>query len=91
MADFDSQQLLKFLAEKWANRPCPMCGKGPWNVQNKTFQLMEFHQGGVVIGGPVVPIVPVACSNCGNTVLVNAILAGVVKPDAPSPEPEKKP
>jgi len=28
---------------------------------------------------PIVPVLPVTCATCGNTVLVNAIVAGVAK------------
>ena len=41
---------------------------------------MEFNQGNLVLGGQLVPVVPVVCNNCGNTVLVNAILAGLIPP-----------
>jgi hypothetical protein len=62
-----------------------MCGSGPWSVQDKVFQLTEFHEGSVIIGGPVVPVIPVTCGNCGHTVLVNAIVAGLMSPQAPTP------
>jgi hypothetical protein len=78
MATFDTQHILSFLGDKWRGRPCQMCGVGKWNVQESTFQLTEFNQGSMVIGGPVIPVVPVTCDNCGNTVLVNAILTGIV-------------
>ena len=33
----------------------------------------------MVIGGSaLVPVVPITCGNCGNTVLINAIVAGLV-------------
>jgi hypothetical protein len=67
-----------------------MCGKGPWNVQDSTFQLTEYNEGSFVVGGPVIPVVPVICGNCGHTVLVNAILSGVVKP-SPPPSPKEEP
>jgi len=84
------QKVIDFLSEKWGGKGCPMCGKGPWNVPDNTFQLMEFHSGNLVMGGPLIPVIPVSCGNCGNTVLVNAIIAGVVKPESPSPTQEKK-
>ena len=70
-----------------------MCNTGPWNAQNKTFQLTEFHQGNFVVGGPVVPVVPITCGNCGHTLLVNAIIAGLMpaEPPVPSNAPEKTP
>jgi hypothetical protein len=66
-----------------------MCGTSQWSVQDKVYQLSEFHGGNLVVGGPLVPVIPVSCTNCGNTVLVNAIIAGAIKPDAPQQEEKK--
>ena len=85
MAKFDSAKLLSHLKVKWASRACPMCGSGPWSVQDSTFQLTEFNEGSMVIGGPVIPVVPVVCSNCGYTALVNALVSGAIR----QPEPPK--
>jgi len=79
MADYDPQDMIKFLNDKWKGKPCLMCGEGSWAIQNKTFQLMEFNKGSLVVGGPIIPVIPVICNNCGNTVLVSAITAGVVE------------
>lgn len=84
MAKIDANKVIKFLSEKWRNRPCPVCGISAWSVQDSTYELREFNQGNMVLGGPLIPVVPVICSNCGNTILVNAILAGVVPPEVPS-------
>jgi hypothetical protein len=79
MSKADSEKIIKYLQEKWAGRPCPMCGNAGWSVQDSVFELREFHGGSMVIGGSaLIPVVPVACNNCGNTVLINAIVAGVV-------------
>lgn len=80
MSNFDTEKLLSHLKVKWASRPCPMCGSGPWNVQDSIFQLLEYSEGGISIGGPVIPVIPVACTNCGNTVLVNAIVSKALVP-----------
>lgn len=81
MSKIDSEKVIKHLQEKWKGARCSMCGEGSWAVQDSAFQMTEFSHGGLAIGGPVIPVVPVMCSNCGNTVLINAILAGVVKQD----------
>jgi hypothetical protein len=78
MADIKTDAVIAFLNSKWGNRSCPMCNKGPWSVQDRVFQLNEFHQGNLVVGGPLIPVIPVSCGNCGHTVLVNAIIAGVL-------------
>lgn len=84
-----SEAALVFLQKKWGNKACPMCGTGQWAVQDNVYQLTEYHSGNVVLGGPIVPVIPVSCANCGNTVLVNAIIAGAVKPDGSQPEAKK--
>ena len=80
MAKFDGNKAIAHFSAKWAGRSCPMCGIGGWNVQDSTYQLLEFNQGSLVVGGPVIPVIPVVCNNCGNTLLVNAIIAGVIEP-----------
>jgi hypothetical protein len=75
------EKLTRFVAAKW--RPpfqCPYCLTNNWNITHEVFQLTEFSGAGLVIGGPVVPIAPVTCNNCGHTVLLNAIIAGVIEP-----------
>jgi predicted nucleic-acid-binding Zn-ribbon protein len=86
MSKFDTKKFITFITEKWGGKSCPMCGKGPWSVQEKVFQLTEFHDGNMVIGGPLMPLVPVTCNNCGYTVVVNAIIAGAVTTPAQLPE-----
>lgn len=80
MAKFNSEKFLSHLKEKWGGRPCPLCGIGNWNVSDSVYELREFHDGNLVLGsGPIVPVVPVTCSNCGNTIMVNALLSGAVE------------
>lgn len=55
-----------------------MCHVVNWSVQDSIYQLAQFNQGALVIGGSVVPVITVVCGNCGNTILVNAITAGVL-------------
>jgi len=79
MSKINNQIMIEHLREKWKN-PCPMCGINNWNVQDTAYELREFHGGNVVFGsGPIIPVVPVICANCGNVVLVNAIVAGAVE------------
>ena len=60
-----------------------MCNSGPWAIGTEIFELREFHGGNLVIGpGKLLPVVGVTCTNCGNTILVNAITAGLVNREA---------
>lgn len=86
MAKFEGSKVIQHLQTKWHGRSCPMCNAGTWNVQDSTYQLMEFNpQAGLVIGGPVIPVIPIVCSNCGNTLLINAITAGIIGPAGGQP------
>lgn len=76
----DVEKTLKHLNEKWGNRPCAQCGANNWSVADKVFELREFQGGDLIIGNsPIVPVVPVNCINCGNTILVNALIAGAIE------------
>ncbi len=78
----ESEKLVKHLKEKWNGRSCPMCQTGNWTISDTIFEIREFNQGSVVIGaGPLIPVIPVTCENCGNTLFINAIKAGIVDPN----------
>ena len=79
MTKVESDNFIRHLSDKWNIRGCPMCGTRNWNVSDKVFELREFHGGSLVLGpGPIVPLIPVICGNCGNVVLVSAIVSGTV-------------
>jgi ribosomal protein S27AE len=90
VSKIDNQKVTAHLQNKWGSRACPMCGKGPWNVQDSTYQITEYHEEGFVVGGPVIPVIPVICGNCGYTILVNAILAGLMERSAPPKKEEPR-
>jgi hypothetical protein len=71
---------------------CAVCGSNNWQI-DAVFELRRFHGGSLVVGGdPILPVFPVTCNVCGNTVLINAVRAQVVEgPNAQAPsetEPE---
>lgn len=75
MTKIDGQNMIAYLKDKWEGRRCPMCGKGNWSVQDTVYEIREFNEGSFVVGGPVIPVVPIVCTNCGNTVFLNAIIS----------------
>jgi hypothetical protein len=78
--------LMKFLNERWKMPPCQMCGDAGWVVSDRVFELREFTQGALVIGGGSViyPVIPINCPKCGHTLLLSAILAGIIEEPAPT-------
>lgn len=57
---------------------CPLCGHRNWSFSDKIFQLLEFDEKGIVLGGAAFPVIPLTCDNCGNTYLINALLADLL-------------
>ncbi len=88
MSQIDLAKVIDFLQAKWMNRPCPMCGSDGWAVQQGMFALLELRDESTAVGNSlpkpvtsaaqVVPVVPVVCKSCGNTVLISAIVANVI-------------
>ena len=70
-----NQEKLNDYLKKLTPHVCPLCGKGPWVAGNTVFQLIEYNQNSIVIGGPVLPVIPICCENCGNTYFVNTLIA----------------
>ena len=76
----DSEKLIQLLKSKWQEQqPCPMCKKGEWSVQDKIFELREFRKEGLNVGSPIMPVIPITCLNCGNTVLINALVSKILE------------
>jgi predicted nucleic-acid-binding Zn-ribbon protein len=79
---FTEDEKQKLLAAIQARVPsirnCPVCGNNNWTLANGYVQLpLQKEIGSTVLGGPVLPCVPIICTNCGNTVLLNAFILGL--------------
>ena len=61
---------------------CPICKSGTWTVSDTIFELREFQGGSLVIGGNqgIYPVIPLTCSNCGNTYFLNPLMLGILEP-----------
>ena len=85
-----SQRAELWLRTHWSHSACPFHGPTRWEVGNVLAQAMAFSGGGLVVGGPVYPLVVVTCATCGYTVFVNAIKVGIVQAEpaaAQTPQP----
>ena len=75
----------KFINDKvstvWkGNRECPICISRTTWVIGTPVEVREFNEGNHCPGAAITPLIQVECSNCGYTVLFNAIALGVVDP-----------
>lgn len=64
---------IAWLEEKWGTqRQCPYCDANDWTVGTPLDDILDEGD------GKVSPYFTVTCDNCGNTVNVNAVMAGVL-------------
>lgn len=63
---------------------CPMCKDCKWSVMDEVMQLVPYYTRGTGFGGDRIPVVFICCSECGYTVLFNAIAAGLVESFPPT-------
>ena len=80
LSEEQHKKLVEFVRNRWKTPVgCPVCRENNWSVSREVYELREFHGGGMVVGGnsAIAPICPVTCGNCGNTLLINALVAHV--------------
>jgi hypothetical protein len=77
LADDEKATLLRHINAKWTAKTCPFCNQSKWDIGGWSPILLGPGAGNVVIGGAVLPSVAMVCMTCGNTVLINAIIAGI--------------
>jgi ribosomal protein S27AE len=68
---------------------CPLCGQAEWCLSDTVIQVEAFQVVGKatrrsrtdprICPDPLMPLVPLACGQCGYTLLFNAVLTGMVK------------
>lgn len=82
--------VLRRLNENPVQRVCPICGGIKFSVSNTIFEMREFNNGNMVIGGnqSLYPVLPVSCDKCGNTFFLNALTLGLINQN--KNEEEKK-
>lgn len=59
-------ELISALQKKGSTHPCSRCGATRFEIVGESFMPIQENPNAVVIGGPSVPTVIVACSNCGH-------------------------
>jgi predicted nucleic-acid-binding Zn-ribbon protein len=74
------QKFLEWLNQHWKTaKICPICGNTEWLLNDKLWELREFTEGTIRLGGPIMPLGTVQCKNCGHTLLFNALTSGFME------------
>jgi hypothetical protein len=74
------EQIIAALQNKIALGPCPRCHSSSFALAGETAIPLGDNPGKIWFGGPVVPTVIVACTNCGHLMLHASITLGVPLP-----------
>ena len=74
-------KLIKHLEEKWGEKACPMCHAGEWAISDNVYGLQEANSfKKQKLKRASMPLMALTCDNCGYTILVNTIAAGITPP-----------
>ncbi len=76
--ELDPAKLNEWFADKWKHGECPVCGTNLWTPLPRLGMVPNLNPIGP-ISTNVVPVLLIGCANCGYTLQVNALVAGVLK------------
>jgi hypothetical protein len=62
-------------------KQCFVCGASKWEVNHYLAEMRLFRRGDISLQDGVYPVAVAHCATCGNTVLFNAIIRGIVQQD----------
>jgi hypothetical protein len=71
------RQVAAWIESKWTTSQCPFHGATTWELGGVLAQVPEFTPS-LTRGGQVYPVFVLTCTECGYSVLVNAIKAELV-------------
>jgi len=72
------EAIATYLNSKGAPRPCPVCGNPHWEIGSHILDGTLFRGGGLVVGGPSMPMFLIVCKNCFYIRHFMAIPAGIL-------------
>lgn len=82
MIKLNDQKFLAAINDKWTSKNCPMCGNNNWNIDSNIVTALRIAEnGGVSLGGNVMPLVAITCMNCGNVIFVNPLIVNALDKD----------
>ena len=70
----------KEFEENWKNKKCPFCEGKEWAFSDKIFEIREFQEGSLILGGDssILPIIVFICEKCSHAVFLSAIKLGLL-------------
>jgi hypothetical protein len=72
-------RLAQWVDEHWRGVTCPVCSTNGWDIGGDILEIFPLGAEGVY------PFIPITCKTCGNTLLINTVIAGVYPPPPERP------
>jgi hypothetical protein len=72
------QKIVEHLKRKWTVQTCPMCKQNNWEIHGQVTLSLTAATGRATGAGQALPCAVVICQVCGNSVIVNLVVAGIV-------------
>lgn len=73
--NINRKKLISTINSKWQTKSCPLCGKNNWDIGDQMITMVGVGEDkSIQLGGQFMPLIPVVCSNCGNTILINPLV-----------------
>lgn len=74
----DRQRIVSVINERVSDWTCRLCKHNEWTLADGLIALvLQAKPGTVMVGGPTLPCFAATCTNCGNTLLLNAMALGL--------------
>ena len=84
---FNIENVIDHLNQNRDNSPFPMCGSINRIVTDKVYEFREFNEGNEALKNcSIFPVVPVSCNECGNSIMINALISGAIKRQNDKPD-----
>lgn len=73
------QKIIAHLKRTWTVQMCPMCNQNNWEIHGQITLTLGGTPGHASGASQSLPCAAVICQVCGNSVIVNLVVAGVLQ------------
>jgi hypothetical protein len=73
------ERIIQHLKSGWTVQTCPMCKKSNWEVHGPVTLSLGGGSEYSAAPGQNLPCAAIVCQSCGNTLIVNLVVAGIVR------------
>lgn len=85
LSEDQKAQVQAWIEQKWNDVRCWACrpDEDTWAISDVLMEIRGYEGGYLVAGpSPLIPVVVVGCTRCGNSALLNAIEVGIVSAES---------